>query len=176
MLITLFIGNGFDLNNGLQTKFTDFYDHIKITKSDNDIRQNDIYSQIEKNRDIWSYFEMQLGQLTFKYNEEKKDSLLDNIDAFREDFIDYMTEQNELFKFDEGIAKQALVKTLTEYMSQLDETEKEDILSIYHSTPSNRIFNFINFNYTNTLEQVVNLIGKNVGFYFRYMILSDYGI
>lgn len=162
MLITLFIGNGFDLNNGLQTTFTDFYDHIKITKSDNDIRQNDIYSQIEKNRDIWSYFEMQLGQLTFKYNEEKKDSLLDNIDAFREDFIDYMTEQNELFKFDEGIAKQALVKTLTEYMSQLDETEKEDILSIYHSTPSNRIFNFINFNYTNTLEQVVNLIGKNV--------------
>ena len=30
MLITLFIGNGFDLNNGLQTTFTDFYDHIMI--------------------------------------------------------------------------------------------------------------------------------------------------
>ena len=47
-------------------------------------------------------------------------------------------------------------------MNQLDETEKEDILTIYNSMPSHRMFNFINFNYTNTLEQVVNLIGKNV--------------
>ena len=160
MLITLFIGNGFDLNNGLQTKFTDFYSHIKSTKSENDIRQNDIYSCIEEDKDKWSYFEMELGQLTFKYSEEQKNKLLEDIDEFREDFIDYMTEQNELFLFDEKIAKQSLVKTLTEYMNQLDEIEKEDILSIYNSTPSHRVFNFINFNYTDSLEQVVNLIDK----------------
>ena len=57
MLITLFIGNGFDLNNGLQTTFTDFYNHIKSTKSEYDIRKNDIYSCIEKDRDKWSYVE-----------------------------------------------------------------------------------------------------------------------
>ena len=175
MLITLFIGNGFDLNNGLQTTFTDFYNHIKSTKSEYDIRKNDIYSCIEKDRDKWSYFEMQLGQLTFKYNEEQKNKLLEDIDEFREDFIDYMTDQNELFSFEKEPSKQALVKTITEYMSQLEAVEREDILSIYNSTPSNRMFNFINFNYTNTLEQVVNLIDKRGSLLTSSVKNSNYG-
>lgn len=175
MLITLFIGNGFDLNNGLQTTFTDFYNHIKSTKSEYDIRKNDIYSCIEKDRDKWSYFEMQLGQLTFKYSEEQKNKLLEDIDEFREDFIDYMTDQNELFSFEKEPSKQALVKTITEYMSQLEAVEREDILSIYNSTPSNRMFNFINFNYTNTLEQVVNLIDKRGSLLTSSVKNSNYG-
>ena len=118
MLITLFIGNGFDLNNGLQTKFTDFYDHIKITKSENDIRQNDIYSQIEKNRDKWSYFEMQLGQLTFKYNEEQKDN-----------FLPYFIEKTSI-KSDaetylklEGIDTKEIARKLTPKEAWLEEAD-----------------------------------------------------
>lgn len=54
MLITLFIGNGFDLNNGLQTTFTDFYDHIMIIADELsqwwEVRQIKIYKEqiIEK--------------------------------------------------------------------------------------------------------------------------------
>ena len=175
MIITVNIGNGFDLNNGLQTKFTDFYDYIQSRKPINDIEKNDIYSYIQEDKDKWSYFEMQLGQLTFEYSEEQKNKLLEDMDEFREDFIVYMTEQNEKFSFDEEIAKQALVRTLTEYMNQLEEIEKEDILSIYNSSPSHRIFNFINFNYTNTLEQVVNLIDKKTSFITSSVRNGNYG-
>lgn len=169
MNITLFIGNGFDLNNGMNTKFTDFYDHIKNTKTKNEIDSNDIYTYIEKDRDKWSYFEMQLGQLTFTYNEEKKDKLLEDINEFREDFIEYMTEQNSLFSFDEKEARQSLSVTLTEYMDQLDEIEKQDIRSVYEKYPSSVVFNFINFNYTDTLERIVKQFAPNKPFKETYI-------
>ena len=85
MLITVFIGNGFDLNNGLQTKFTVFYDYIQSRKPINDIERNDIYSYIQEDKDKWSYFEMQLGQLTFEYSEEQKNKLLEDMDCLWQD-------------------------------------------------------------------------------------------
>jgi hypothetical protein len=161
MLITFFVGNGFDLNNGMNTKFTDFYNYIQEKKSPMNRKLNDIYSNIEKDIDSWSYFEMQLGLLTFEYDQVTKDNLLDDIEEFREDFIEYMTEQNKKFSFDKSKAQEVLVKSLTEYMYQLDKTEKDDLFSIYSNHPSQRQFNFINFNYTDTLEQVMNVFKPN---------------
>ena len=164
MLITFFVGNGFDLNNGMHTKFRDFYDHIQKIKSPKEIANNQIYSNIEKNKDQWSYFEMQLGQLTFDYNQESKDKLLEDIEGFRDDFIDYMIEQNKRFSFERNKAKSVFIKSLVRYMDQLNETEKVDLLSIYNLYPSNRTFNFVNFNYTDTLEQIVNIFEPNKSF------------
>ncbi len=175
MLVTFFIGNGFDLNNGMKTKFTDFYDYIKNTKSTADISKNDIYTRIENDRDNWSYFEMQLGQLTIEYDEKSKIKLLEDLDEFREDFIDYMTEQNKLFSFEEKKAQQSLAKSLTQFMNQLDESEKDDIVSVYKKFPSERRFNFINFNYTNTLEQIVGLFDKKTSLATNYVGNTGYG-
>lgn len=161
MLITYFIGNGFDLNNEMHTKFTDFYDHIKKTISPEELKNNDIYSNIEKDKDNWSYFEYQLGKLTLDYNQETKAKLLDDIEEFRDDFIDYMVDQNQQFSLDKNKAKEIFVNSLVKYPSQLSVTERTDLGSLYNSYPSNRIFNFINFNYTDTLEQVANLFEKN---------------
>lgn len=164
MLITFFIGNGFDLNNEMKTKFTDFYDHIKSTRSKDYIEKNFIYTAAEEDRDKWSYFELQLGKLTFEHNNKTKNKLLNDIDDFRDDFIDYMTNQNRLFSFDKIKAKQTLIKTLTQYRNHLNEEEREDIANIYNRLPSDIMFNFINFNYTDTLEQVVNLFEKGTPF------------
>lgn len=158
MLITFFIGNGFDLNNGMKTKFTDFYEDIETKKSPIDLELNFIYSKINKNKDLWSYFEMQLGKLTFEHGQKIKDKLLDDIEEFREDFIEYMTEQNENFSFDESIAQEVFMRSLTHYMYQLDKTERDALLSLYSKNTSPRQFNFINFNYTDTLEQIVNAL------------------
>lgn len=72
MLITYFIGNGFDLNNNLRTRFSDFYSYIKETQTESTIQGNDIYAEVERNADKWSYFEKELGELTFKYTKETK--------------------------------------------------------------------------------------------------------
>lgn len=159
MLITFFIGNGFDLNNGMATKFTDFYEYIKTIKTKKEINDNHIYSNIKKDKDKWSYFEMQLGKLTFEYTQETKSKLLEDLESFRNDFIDYMTIQNKYFSFDKSEAKKILISSLTRYMYQLNEVEKKDLLAIYNQIASDRKFNFINFNYTDSLEQIVTLFG-----------------
>ena len=112
MLITYFIGNGFDLNNDLQTKFSDFYDHIKSTHPISTIQNNDIYSEVERDADKWSYFEMELGHLTHKYSQKTKKKLLSDIDEFRSHFIDYMTMQNKAFSFNKSKVREILTHSL----------------------------------------------------------------
>lgn len=164
MLITYFVGNGFDLNNNLETKFTDFYDYIKKTKLEEEIKNNAIYSNINDDRDKWSDFEVELGQLTFNYNQETKEKLFDDIENFREDFIIYMIKQNKLFSFDENKVKEILAHSLSCYMYQLNPKEKDNLLSIYNLFPETRRYNFINFNYTDTLEKIVGQFVKDESF------------
>lgn len=72
-----------------------------------------------------------------------------------------MSLQNESFLFDENNTEEILKNTLTKYMNQLSKKEKADMMDVYSSFPETRNFRFVNFNYTDTLEQVVNQIDGN---------------
>ncbi|EMG27701.1 AbiH family protein [Listeria fleischmannii] len=62
MNITFLIGNGFDIEIGLKTKFSDFYKQLRDEKR----KRNHIYKEITENPDKWSDFEVALGNYTKK--------------------------------------------------------------------------------------------------------------
>lgn len=141
--ITLFLGNGFDLNLGLKTLYEDFVKHyINNVKSiDPDI--NKLKKLLKEDDENWSDLELQMGKLTSEF---------DNADVFYNVFCDMGKEliaylKNEEKKFD-----------------QMTELEKEniaynfieDIIVFFnkHNIENNIEVNILTLNYTTLLKQL----------------------
>lgn len=109
MNITFLLGNGFDIQCGLQTSYIHFYEYILKKKYSLDLSQemdekfvskidNMIYSEIYKSKDniqTWADLEFQLGVFTKRLKEENQDTnladnFLDDFETLREDLNDYL--------------------------------------------------------------------------------------
>ncbi|MBR8697419.1 hypothetical protein I8F93_05065 [Enterococcus gallinarum] len=109
MNITFLLGNGFDIQCGLQTSYINFYEYIlkkkysiELTQDRNDKLvskiDNMIYSEIYKSKDnidTWADLELQLGIFTKRLKEENQDTkladkFLDDFEVLREDLNDYL--------------------------------------------------------------------------------------
>ena len=73
MNITFMIGNGFDLQLGLKTRYIDFYNYY-IAKNNNDM----IAKSINENYDLWSDLEVGLGEFTSTLSNNDIESFLDS--------------------------------------------------------------------------------------------------
>ena len=100
MQITFLVGNGFDLNAGLRTRFSDFFKvYCEETANDKPVIKK-FKEEIGTNVELWSDFEKQMGAYTFKVTkdipEEGELSIEDYytcIDDFRNKFIIYLNEE-----------------------------------------------------------------------------------
>ena len=70
MNITFFIGNGFDINLGLNTKYSDFYPYF-IEKS---TITNMIRAWLQEDELLWADLEEQLGKELENVEESKRES------------------------------------------------------------------------------------------------------
>lgn len=71
MNIAFVVGNGLDINYGMNTSYIAFYKHIKNTKANEYIENNIFYRAIfYSNVENWADFEMLLGLLTFALDED----------------------------------------------------------------------------------------------------------
>lgn len=71
MDITFLIGNGFDINIGLNTRYKNFYDFYCLQKSS----LKDL-ANLKKEIRNWSDLEVELGKYLGKINDEKKALLI----------------------------------------------------------------------------------------------------
>ena len=100
MQVTFLVGNGFDLNAGLRTRFSDFFKvYCEETANDTPVIKK-FKEEIGINVELWSDFEKQMGAYTSKVTkdipEEGKLSIEDYytcIDDFRNKFIIYLNEE-----------------------------------------------------------------------------------
>ena len=70
MNVTFLIGNGFDINLGLRTKYTDFIEiYREIQPQDNEIIKRFKRNVIEKNLPRWSDAELAFGEATSSISE-----------------------------------------------------------------------------------------------------------
>ncbi|WP_274662129.1 AbiH family protein [Enterococcus lactis] len=109
MNITFLLGNGFDIQCGLETSYISFYEYILKKKYSLELFQemdekfvskidNMIYSEIYKSKDsieTWADLELQLGLFTKRLKEENQDasiaeSFFDDFETLREDLNDYL--------------------------------------------------------------------------------------
>lgn len=164
MHITFLIGNGFDRNLGLKTTYSDFVKVYKNLKSEVPyIRE--FREHIKDNEEKWSAAEEALGQ----YTQQLEAGQGGVFSACQSDFCfhlaDYLKKQQERIDYDANQAK--IKKAFGRFQSlfaSFPAGVRAKIGAIYENrTAENIYFDFINFNYTYTLDKCVTIIKQNPG-------------
>ena len=163
MNVTFLIGNGFDINLGLKTKYTDFYDlYIKSNKErdENDsIKKFCNIIENDERYETWADFEAAFAKNAFGSKNDVRDVLAD----FTIKFADYLKTQIQLcdYKPKDKIAEQ-LSHFLLKGYSYLENRDRKTIEGSYKKHATEIItLNFVNFNYTDTLERLVTLFKRS---------------
>ena len=118
MVTTFILGNGFDLNLGLKTRYKDFYDYYCSVKSNGEVIENlknnisgSISEVTKKTSDIdWSDMELGLGAYT-KYlsTEEEVDSIYEDL---RHNLRTYINQEKKRIDDKNAFNVEALIKDL----------------------------------------------------------------
>lgn len=171
MNITFLIGNGFDLNLGLKTKYTDF---LKVYKP---ILQEDVdcveyfKNQILKNESLWANVESSFGMVTAQFKEDNHTAEEYCIchESFCLKLADYLLAQEQQLNYTDlnSYLVKGFSKAILNYKKGFRELEQNQLVSAENNIGGGLIFNFINFNYTQTLDMCVsavreksNILGK----------------
>ena len=170
MYITFLIGNGFDLNLGLKTRYKDFLEVYTSGTYSTKIKDDSILSyfknEISENEDLWSDAELAFGQLTSKFKSDNKNA--EDFSECHEDFCvnlaNYLAEQENRINFNnlKEITSKAVFSAIQNYLNYFREVENEQIKSSYINIEEGYVYNFLNFNYTKTLNKCFSAL-KNSG-------------
>jgi hypothetical protein len=176
MRILFLIGNGFDINLGLNTKYSDVLNnYISVKTTDKNISM--FQEELRKNRkEWWSDLEKQLGDYTeyfdnnnyINYENIYKSLCLKIIELFSyEQFrIDY-----DKYK---AIIPKDFMKHISEFYTHLPPIDKKAVLADINTTGGKLDFHydFLSFNYT---EVINKLVSKSKEFYSKdhYAVKTD---
>lgn len=162
MKVVYLIGNGFDLNLDLKTGYSDFYTYyLNIMTENIDISRLKSHLKNDKNNDgkyqYWSDLEIAMGEYTKKFihrgdMEKVYNDLNDNL----RDYI-MSIEQNGI---QGDIDKNKLKKDLAHPEEYLREIFKVEFRSFVKKWETQTYETYIiSFNYTNTIETILNMNG-----------------
>lgn len=152
MNILYIIGNGFDINLGIKTRYTDFYNYYKLTDSKSELITK-LKKEISEGISNWSDLELAFGKYTIN---------LDNINEFDEvyedivdNLADYLNAEEEKFDFSK-VRSDKFFNNL--YLPEISLTN-EDIqeLTNYknHWKSQGWNVNIITLNYTTSIEKIL---------------------
>lgn len=164
MEIVYLIGNGFDLNMGLKTKYSDFYSQYIESESINEsvlCLKQDIgkYLSKESSDMNWSNFELDFGRYTSRITSVEE--LINIYEDVNISLHNYIKEQELSLGTRD---KQVLMKDLmfpTEHLREIDKFHINDFTARFKKAPQNT--NIITFNYTKCIENILNV--QNVSQY-----------
>lgn len=159
MNITFFIGNGFDINIGLATQYSQFYPYFINNASD----KNMIRSWLDGNEKLWSDLEEKLGQEICKIPEGQLEQFYDDKDELDRLLIEYLEKQQEKYRLEEPeLIKKEFSKSMLSFFNELpvqDVASVKKTMEVYKD--EDFIYSFITFNYTNILDRIIGLYGEN---------------
>ena len=158
------IGNGFDINLGMKTRYQDFYKYY-IAQLSSDIVVEDLKNSIEdsiysasnksKNDSIdWSDMELGFGEYTKRFDNEA-----DAITAYydlKDHLSDYLKAEEDKIKQKFSIDKDKFGLDLTDPQKYLLPEIRNQIIGSFQGTYTNpNIINILTFNYTHSLELIM---------------------
>ena len=159
MNITFFIGNGFDINLGLKTRYACFYPYfIEHARTDNMIR-----NWIDGNEQLWADLEEKLGQ-------ELKNVSEDNMNQFYEDkeeldrlLIEYLEKEQEKYDFEakKEIIKKEFSRSMMNFFLDLPVNDVNSLKATMERYKNEDfVYSYITFNYTDVLDKIIALYGN----------------
>lgn len=153
MKVTFIVGNGLDLSQGLNTRYTDFYEYIQAKQPK---PVNQIYQAITDDPETWSDFEWALGehtQIVEEFGEADRPKALEKLyaafDEVLEDLGDYLHEQDEKAR----ASVSTYIMGYSDFYSGLLGESARRIGNLLKSVAYDA--NFITLNYTSTLERML---------------------
>lgn len=162
MKVVYLIGNGFDLNLGLKTAYSDFYKYyLNCIDNDVQISQLKLHLKHDKNNEgkyqYWSDLEIAMGEYTKEFSRrEDMEKVYNNLNDNLRDYI-VSVEQNGI---QGDIDKNRLKKDLAHPEEYLREVFKVDFRSFVKKWETHPYETYIiSFNYTNTIEKILNMNG-----------------
>ena len=174
MNVLIFIGNGFDINLGMKTRYSDFYKYYKSVKSQSNLINN-LKEEISSNLSTWSDLELALGQYTKNIkNIDELDEILFDIE---ERLAEYLRQVEDNFDYTRSDSEK-----LSNYLAFPEKClmkADENIIVSYRNGKSKDhwYLNVITFNYTRTLEKLYREKYQNVKIGITYagdsVILRD---
>ena len=163
MTVLFFVGNGFDLNVGLKTRFKDVLPFYIEEPTNNDVVK-EFKKIIDRNIDTWANFEEHIGLYTDEIQKKETtiETVLDFINCmfdFKKFLKSYLQNEEIKAKYDNTqeiakIFKKSLL-SFTECLNSdpkilLDEIDKDVIR-----------FSYINFNYTTVFDNCLEILKKS---------------
>ncbi len=159
MDVTFFIGNGFDINLGLATKYSDFVKEYKNKKSETETIER-FKEYIVENEDLWSNAEIALGKYTSEFEEGKADKFAECQIDFCKKLSEYLKSQTEQLNF--KVAEENIKNSVGKFnrlIKDFPNEERRVLQGIYNKRVNQNVsFNFLNFNYTYTLDRYLDAV------------------
>lgn len=164
MNITFLLGNGFDLNLGLKTQYKDFLKwYLTQPCADKDIES--FKAMIQGDIETWSDLERTLGEKT---NEVP----LSDADVFVKCKMDidralhtYLSEQNREYEIAGSMddAVKIFSDSLLNAHKHTKQRTQNKIIGLFNTySTENRVYNIIDFNYTDYVDKLYNSLKPTI--------------
>ena len=157
MNIVFLVGNGFDVNVGLKTRYSDILKkYLKLKSADPRIVS--FKKEIAGNIEYWSDFEKRMGEYTKDFNGSNLDEMIDNyqfcINDFSNSMIRFLKKEEARANLagKESLIVEAFKKSIIDFYFLLEDNPRQIIANMI----SNRRFvkySCISFNYTNVFKK-----------------------
>lgn len=163
MRTTFLIGNGFDLNSGFRTKYSDFFDYYlskNITKLTPGIIK--FRKGLIGNPDDWSDLELALGRFSEEFDTEAE--FVDILEHIQDELALYFSNLDTKFIIDNEERTKANCD-LVDFDKYFTERDKQEFRNFKHLKDlSTNEVGIISFNYTSSIETVFDWKGRSQQF------------
>ena len=153
MNITFFIGNGFDLNIGLRTRYTDFYKYYQENCPSNIISQS-----IQSDYKMWSDLEIGLGKFLERVSENQIIEFLDakgNLERLLSEYL--LSEKRRVIFSNERLLAEEFRNNIYNFWRDFNAIEQQHYKKVISDTNGRINYAFITFNYTDILDEIVSM-------------------
>ena len=179
MNITFILGNGFDIQCGLATRYSDFLKEYTIIQKDDseNIKRFKAYLSKAENQELWSDAEKAMGLHLKEFSRSDIAYFTDRIMDFETKMVEYLDAQQDMCCWDRAdeigkIFKDFILESFRDVISM-----RASEIDIWNNKWSNS-YHFITFNYTNLLENIIQSIVPDmtlpVAFRSRHIDQSNY--
>ena len=156
MNITFFLGNGFDLQLGLKTRYSDFLQENTIVSpsDDENIKKFKVELSKEPNRTLWADAEKAMGMHLGKYNDSTINEYIECIQDFEEKIIQYLQKQQDMCDY---AKKDDIRKGFIDFALNFpSDTLSNGALDFYFGNEyTTNNYNFVTLNYTNVIDNII---------------------
>ena len=159
MNITFFVGNGFDINLGLKTRYTDFYPYY-LSKGHNDLLSN----AISKDFGNWADLELELGKCLAQLGVASLPEFLDSKTTLEKDLVEYLDLESKRISFINQNIMTEFQGKVVDFYKEFSEQDKMDYQAWCRAAQDSINYQFVTFNYTTILDQIIAQAKKLVPF------------